>query len=127
MQKGEKLILILIILLAAINIGGYYLSSRLKPVTGSSTNTTEILTKRFKDSYSITNLNNAGSSENVQIRDMMTEAEAIKYMSITKDELINLIEDKNARFPYTELNGTYTFSKSKLDKWLERCHVDVLE
>jgi predicted DNA-binding transcriptional regulator AlpA len=82
---------------------------------------TEVLTKGFQRAY------NSKKTEEVEQTDTMTKEQVMKYLGISVADLGSLIEDNTSTFPYSKINGTITFRKSSIDKWLEKCHVNAIE
>jgi predicted DNA-binding transcriptional regulator AlpA len=88
---------------------------------GRKYKSTEVLTKGFQRAY------NSKKIEEITEADTMTKEEVMKYLGVSTVDLTSLIEDTTSTFPYSKINGTITFRKSSIDKWLEKCHVNAIE
>lgn len=70
---------------------------------------------------SIQNNRNNQSSQviNKTAKDVMTPLELAEYLGIKMDKVYDLVDNKDAKIPYINIDGEYKFSKTAIDEWLK--------
>lgn len=67
---------------------------------------------------------NNNTNKNTQIKDLnikevMSPLGLSEYLGISLDKVYSLVENKESKIPYINIDGEYKFNKSAIDEWMK--------